>query len=101
MKNTADIIAVIRLFSSKDGGRSGPTPKDKLHCMMVLGEQHFDVRIHLDNIGALQPGQDATVPISFFSLDLAKHLVHRGAKFKLREMKVIGEGTIEEVMFVT
>jgi hypothetical protein len=67
---------------------------------MSIGDRNFDVRVHLDRVGSLHPGQTAIVPISFYDLDFARHFVGVGKKFKLRESKVIGDGVIEEVRFV-
>jgi hypothetical protein len=100
MRNTPDIIATVKLLETGVGGRRGPTPGDKFHCVMVIDDHNFDVRLQLDRVGPLSPGQQAVVPISFLDLEHAKMFVIEGVHFKLRELKVIGEGTINELLYL-
>jgi hypothetical protein len=97
MKDAPDLIAKIRLLPTSAGGRSSPTPEDKLNCILTFGDRNFDVRIHLGQTGSLQPGQEATVPISFYDPEFARDFIAVGQEFKLREQRVIGEGQIEEI----
>lgn len=67
---------------------------------MTIDEQNFDVRLHLEKIGSISPGQKITrVPISFLNLKLARKHCSVGKRFSLREVKVIGDGIIEEMLF--
>ena len=67
---------------------------------MIIDDHNFDVRLHLDQIGSLRPGQAAVVPISFLDPEFAKGLVTEGMLFKLREANVIGAGVIKELLLV-
>lgn len=93
-----DIIASVRLYSTAEGGRKGPTPSDKLGCMMEIGKSTFDCRLLLDQHGPLRPGEEAKVPIKFLDTVAVRELLVVGREFKLRELQSIGEGTIEEVL---
>jgi len=69
-------------------------------CIMIIGDRNFDVRLHLDQIGSLHPGQEALVPVSFLDPEFAKRFVAEGMAFKLREARVIGEGVVKELRFI-
>ena len=64
---------------------------------MVIDERNFDVRLHLEGIGPISPGQTLTVPISFLDREDAKAHCAPGKKFVLREVEPIGDGVIEDV----
>jgi hypothetical protein len=66
---------------------------------MKIDEQNFDVRLHLEKIGSISPGQKTRVPISFLNLKLARKHCSVGKRFSLREAKVIADGIIEEILF--
>lgn len=67
---------------------------------MVIDEKNLDVRLHLENIGSISPGQTVRVPISFLDREYAKPYCSVGKKIFLREVNIIGDGMIEEVIFV-
>lgn len=97
MKNLPwDIITSIKLFATGEGGRQGPTPAGSFSCMMQIGELVFDIRMHLDQLGSLTPGQEAVVPISFLNPALAASYCSVGTRFVLREARPIGKGSIKE-----
>src|SRR5947207_15897734 len=100
MRNTPDLIAKVSLLPTEQGGRLRPTPSDKFNCIMIVGDHNLDVRLHLDQIGSLRPGQEAFVPISFFDPEFAKAFVADGTVFKLREAKIIGDGVVKEVRLI-
>jgi hypothetical protein len=94
-----DFVVSLNLFPTDDGGRHGPTPAGHFNCLMTIDEQNFDVRLHLESVGSISPGQQARVPISFLNLKLARKHCSVGQRFSLRESKVIGDGVIEEILF--
>lgn len=94
-----DVIAAIKLFATEEGGRQGPTPANRFGCMMQVGDLVLDMRMHLDQVGSLSPGQEAIVPISFLNPGLAAKYCSIGLSFKLREVRTIGEGQIKEIAF--
>jgi hypothetical protein len=96
----ADIIATVNLFPADAGGRRGPTPDGKFNCLMVIDERNFDVRLHLESTGAISPGQTVRVPISFFDREYAKKYYSVGKTFVLREIRPIGDGVIDETLFL-
>jgi hypothetical protein len=93
-----DIIASIRLYSTAEGGRKGPTPADKLGCMLEIGKCTFDCRLLLDQTGPLNPGEEAKVPVKFLDIEAVRGLLRVGRQFQLRELRTIGEGTIVEIL---
>jgi hypothetical protein len=93
-KKSADIIATVNLFPSNAGGRRGPTPDGKFHCMITMDQQNFDVRLDLEDIGSISPGQTVKVPICFLDPEHAKKHWAIGKAFTLREGKIIGDGII-------
>jgi hypothetical protein len=96
----ADIVSTVHFYKTENGGRKGPTPVDKFHCIIKLNEEFFDVRMYLDQIGAIWPGQTVhQVPMRFLSPSLVRPYCSVGTQFLLREVGFIGEGTIEKVNF--
>lgn len=95
----ADILAKVTLYPTAQGGRESATPSDKFGCLCVVNGVHFDCRLLLAGIGALRPGQSVTVPIKFLDADTAKNFIGVGTRFFLREVKIIGEGEVEKLLF--
>jgi hypothetical protein len=52
-----DIIATIQFRTTAEGGRKGPTPKDMFRCPFIFGQEAFDCGLHLNEVGAVHPGQ--------------------------------------------
>jgi len=63
---------------------------------MVVDQLYFDVRLHLDDIGEMRPGETRRVSLTFLDREHAKKHCARGARFVLREVNPIGEGVIVE-----
>jgi hypothetical protein len=95
----ADIIVTVTLFPTEAGGRRGPTPAQSFNCMMEIDTRNFDVRLNLDGIGSISPGQTAIVPVSFLDPERARKCCSVGKKFLLRELGVIGGGVIDKIIF--
>jgi hypothetical protein len=94
-----DVVVSLNMLPTDSGGRRGPTPAGHFNCLMTIDEQNFDVRLHLESVGGISPGQKTRVPISFLNLKLARKHCSVGKRFSLRETKVIGDGVIEEILF--
>ncbi len=93
---TPDIIAMITLYETEKGGRSGPTPPDQFGCLVEIDGQHFDCRLILDGVGSLRPGQTAIVPIMFLHPELPLPLLRISRDFRLWDGKVVGNGEVQE-----
>ena len=93
-----DIIASLRFYTTAEGGRTGPTPPDKLGCPLEFQGEFFDCRVLLDDTGPLKPGAKATVPILFLRPDLIKDRLQIGSRFTLWEMGTIAEGVVQEIV---
>jgi len=91
-----DIMASLRLYTTVEGGRKGPTPPDKLDCPFEFQGELFDCRLLLDKTGPLEPGAKATVPILFLRPDFIKDRLQIGSRFTLWEMGTIAEGVVKE-----
>jgi hypothetical protein len=64
---------------------------------MVVDGKNFDVRLDLQDVGAISPGQTVKVPISFLDWEYARNYCAAGMRFLLRVVNTIGEGVIEEL----
>lgn len=93
-----DVLAKLRFLSTKEGGRETPTPPDRLHCIFEYEDEGFDCILLLTELGALSPGQGGTVPIVFLYPQYIKDRLELGAKFLLRDYRVIGAGEVCEVL---
>lgn len=93
-----DLIAKIRLLSEEEGGRRSPTPPDQLRCILEFEQSNFDCVLELTEVGPLAPGQEAQVPIALLVPELVKGRLYPGARFRLRDYRVIGEGEVCEVV---
>jgi hypothetical protein len=62
-----DIVASLRLYTTAEGGRKGPTPPDTLGCPFEFQGELFDCRLLLDEIGPLEPGAKPLSRFSFFA----------------------------------
>ncbi len=91
-----DIIAEIQLYPTEAGGRSGPTPADKFGCLFEIEGEYFDCRLLLEGVGALSPGQTATVPIMFLRPDLVHGSLTISRRFHLWDGKRIADGQVKE-----
>ncbi len=94
-----DIIAKITLFRTDAGGRQGPTPDKKFNCLVKIDDAYFDVRLNLEKTGAISPGQTVRVPVNFLDRESARGHCSIGKRFFLKEFNIIGDGTIEDVVF--
>lgn len=94
MPNPNDLIARIRLYSTAEGGRNGPTPKDVFNCVFRFGGENFDCRLFLHEVGRLYPGVEAVVPIAFVCPQYIKARLKTGDRFQLWEAGDIADGEI-------
>jgi hypothetical protein len=100
MKNQrGDILATVTFRTTKAGGRDGPTPPDELRCIMTIGGENLDVRLHLEETGSVAPGQSVRVPISFLFFEYGKEHSVVGTRFTLRDSRTIADGVIDEILF--
>lgn len=93
-----DVIARVRLFPPQHGGRKTPTAPDIFRCIFEFAGEGFDCALLLNEIGALAPGQEATIPIVFLFSEYLKGRLVSGSKFRLWESRYIGEGEILTVI---
>jgi hypothetical protein len=97
--NPDHVVATVQLFPTDAGGRRGPTPADIFNCLMLIDNEVFSVRLYLDGVGSILPGQTARVLIRFLYPERARQYCAVGKMFNLREISAIGDGVIEEVYF--
>ena len=92
-----DIAADVRLFAESEGGREAATLPDHHGCIFVYEGENFECRLMLAGVGPVAPGQRATVGIKFLRPEMIKPRLQPGSSFTLRELKTIGEGSVERV----
>jgi hypothetical protein len=63
----------------------------------VYEGENFECRLMLAGVGPVAPGQRATVGIKFLRPEMIKPRLQPGSSFTLRELKTIGEGSVERV----
>jgi hypothetical protein len=66
--------------------------------IFVFQGENFECRLLLADAGPVAPGQQANVGIKFLRPELIKPRLRPGSPFTLREIKTIGEGTVERVI---
>jgi hypothetical protein len=93
-----DSILDLRLRSSEEGGRVTATPADKLACIFELGGENFECVLLLHEIGPLDPGASAVVPVAFLAPELVKPRLVQGSRFRLKDYRVIGEGRVQQIL---
>jgi hypothetical protein len=97
MRHSPDALVTVHLLPSEGGGRVGPTPDKAFGCIMTIDGVNLDVRFRLGHDGPLQPGSTRDVEIDFLDPDFATSHLRIGEEFKLREVSVIGSGTIKHI----
>jgi len=95
----SDIVARVRLYTTAEGGRDGPTPVGSFGCLFVLGSSLFDCRLLLAETGPLRPGSTAVVPIRFLHPEIVRDHLRVGSRFFLRESRAIAEGEVQSLSF--
>jgi hypothetical protein len=98
MERNPDIIASVRFYATERGGRKEPTPPGIFRCPLEFEGKKFDCGLHLEKIGSIAPGTDATVPISLLFPALIKPRLKVGSRFTLWEMRTIAEGVVEQII---
>lgn len=97
IKTNPDALVLVRMLSSRAGGRRGPTPARSHGCLMAIDGVNLDVRLRLDRTGPLSPGDTAEVAVNFLDPAFARRHLKVGEPFRLRETTVIAEGVIKEI----
>jgi hypothetical protein len=94
----AHILTKVRFLTTAEGGRNGPTPTDKLGMLFHLGEDLYECRLLLYEIGSISPGDEVVVPIWFLSPQSIVPKLIKGSRFKLCELKDVAEGEVIEIL---
>lgn len=93
-----DILAEITLLSTEAGGRSGPA-LNGYHPQFHYDEVGYSAAIEFIETDSLQPGQTATVYLTFSSIDEHRGKLFAGQKLAIREgSRDIGRGIVIEVL---
>jgi len=66
--------------------------------LIEFGGEYFDCRVLLIESGPVAPGERVTAPIKFLRPELIKSRLKVGDRFRLREARVIAEGTVDVVL---
>ena len=93
------IIARVRFYTREAGGRRGPTPASgRMGCILTIDGESFEGVVNLDGVGPIPPGATARVAIEFVRPSLVEERLAVGKHFQLREIDVVGDGEIEELV---
>lgn len=98
MNISPDIIAIVELYPTEEGGRNSPTPPHQFRCIFVLGDENYDCLLSLGKTGALYPGHTYEIPIKFLRPDLIVESLTVGRKFYLRDLRLIAEGEVTAIV---
>jgi hypothetical protein len=93
-----DFVASVRFYPTEEGGRESPTPDRLFRCPLEFEGERFDCGLLLDEVGPLEPGMRASVPVSLRAPQLLKARLRVGSRFTLWEQGTIAEGTVEEIV---
>jgi len=88
------VIASVRLFRSEDGGRPSAILAPHFTCPMEIAGELFTCRLYLTEVGRIDPGCEATVPIRFLAPELVSDKLEPGLSFKLWDGHYFAEGTV-------
>lgn len=98
MKAEPDITLDLHFLSTAQGGRKTSTPSNKFLCMFKIGNEYHDCQLQLDEVGPIEPGQFAIVPIRFLRPELLVNRLKHGQQVSLCEgPKEIAEGRVIEI----
>lgn len=92
-----DIIAEIKFYLEKDGGRKGATPDKFFGCPTVINDNYYDSRLLLADIGPIKPGDKVIVPVKFLDPQTVLKFLKEGDGFKLWETGNIAAGKVIRV----
>jgi hypothetical protein len=77
----------------------GPTPSGFFSCIFVINDKNHDCRLLLEEVGSILPGNfKKSVPIKFLCPELVLPKLQNGAKFYLRDGKIVAEGKVNEMI---
>ena len=86
------VIANVRLYQPENGGRRSPILPPHFTCPIEIDGELFTCRLYLADIGRIDPGGEATVPIRFLAPELVSDKVKLGLAFKLWDGRYFAEG---------
>ena len=88
------IIAEVRLLRTDEGGRTTGIIAPQFTCPMEIAGEFLTCRLYLDDVGRIDPGCAATVPVRFLAPELVRDKLHNGLPFKLWEGRFFADGTV-------
>jgi hypothetical protein len=88
------ITAEVRLFRTDEGGRAVGILAPHFTCPMEIAGEFLTCRLYLSDVGRMDPGRVATVPIGILAPELARDKLHDGLRFKLWDRRFFAEGTV-------
>jgi len=102
MPPKVDAMARVYLYPTEEGGRTQPLVLPWRGCPVLIDEVDdgfHDCFFWINDVAPVFPGQTATLPIAFLSPHLFADKLVLGRKFKMWELRIIGEGEITEVFY--
>ena len=92
--NEPHAIARVRLFLPEEGGRTSPILAPHFTAPMDIGGELFSCRLYLTEIGRIDPGGEAIVPIRFLAPDLVFEKLRPGVSFRLWDGRCFAAGVV-------
>lgn len=89
-----DIIAKIRFYTIKEGGRKTSTPDNYFGCPLLINDSLYDCRLLLDEVGSIHPGSEIDIPIKLLDSKTVLKFLKKGTTFQLWEGRTIAEGRV-------
>ena len=88
------VIANVRLFRWEQGGRLSAILAPHFNCPMEIAGELFTCRLYLTEVGRINPGSEATVPIRFLAPELVSDKLEPGLSFRLWDGDYFADGTV-------
>jgi hypothetical protein len=88
------IVAEVRLFRTDEGGRTAGILAPQFTCPMEIAGEFLTCRLDLSDVGRIDPGCVATVPVRFLAPELVRDKLRSGLPFKLWDGRFFAQGIV-------
>jgi hypothetical protein len=95
---TPEISVDITFLPTANGGRKGPILAGEYRGVLGVGAEHFSVRFFVPYEDGIAPGESKVFGVQFLVPKIALPLFTPGTRFPVWEGKVIGHGSVREVL---
>lgn len=92
------VTAKIHFLRTDEGGRQGPILRPWRGCLFKIGDDYHDCIMTLPDSGRIDLGSVLVLQLQFLYPQLVLPKLRPGTKFQLKELRIIAEGEIIEVV---